>query len=831
MTTGWPALTLTVPLRGLSAGTHTVIPEVYWTSTGTVYSSGSGIGLMRFRGGLVPVRKDGTSILDKPAAWDFIGPNVQVTNVGGTAKVNFNGVAEGVDVTTAELTSNVAINAVDPSFDDITGLSVTVDAVEGERVMMVFWGGLVANSIASTGRLRWVVNGTPTDSWMCTGQWGWQLPFSSSRMSPPLQAGSNTIKLQGSRDSYAMSVQGTDPYQSRIEIIRFKGGYTQPENLPILRYSSASVVGAYAQPGRSPALSVALNDSQRYSAVSPLTVDLSASGLGGLDTGSEAADTWYYVYAVPGATSGTFELMASVTDPATGPTGYPVFRYLGFVRNDSSSNIKPFDYREVGVYRYRDPSDTEAVIYWAEVASPTTGVWNNIDLSTAAPVAVTGAVTLEGVLDSDSGVQQFHIEPGNPPAFTPGTGWNTGRATNFLTGQDSCEESNTRTYPLFDGTLSYMWVQRNNSIDLGVFLREVHDKYLTNVGGSQTQAPTLADTKLPKLTYTAAGQITVAPSPGEPSTVRQALQDGKQRYVLSSLLFDFANGVADLGLDEGTEQASTWYYMYLVPTTGLDDLLTVRASDNPPDTGPTGYSNFKYLGAFYNDSSADIVNFRQVSGDRFEYIGRFNINSSTTITGPYAIDCSATIPITANLGFFAVGAHQFGTGYNSVVLYTSEGGSSSGLTRINVAVNECNADVCGSIPMDSDQQIFRTNTSNDGGVLGGGSVYVMGWADAYLAGDRGGGGQAVAATGGGGGGTTVDSTETVTPAGGGVTSLALTNTPVSATTVKLWQDGVLMRRVTGTPSGLNEWYYNSGLNQAEFNDTLSSTWYYLEWEK
>jgi hypothetical protein len=40
-----------------------------------------------------------------------------------------------------------------------------------------------------------------------------------------------------------------------------------------------------------------------------------------------------------------------------------------------------------------------------------------------------------------------------------------------------------------------------------------------------------------------------------------------------------------------------------------------------------------------------------------------------------------------------------------------------------------------------------------------------------------------------------------------------------------------MRRVTGAPSGLNEWYYNSGSNQAEFNDTLSSTWYYLEWEK
>ncbi|MHC4816597.1 MAG: hypothetical protein ACYTF8_00865, partial [Planctomycetota bacterium] len=79
---GWPALTLSVPLTGLSAGTHTVIPEVSWTSTGTVYAAGSGIGLMRFRGGLVPIRKDGAMVLDKPAAVDYVGPSTQVTNVG-----------------------------------------------------------------------------------------------------------------------------------------------------------------------------------------------------------------------------------------------------------------------------------------------------------------------------------------------------------------------------------------------------------------------------------------------------------------------------------------------------------------------------------------------------------------------------------------------------------------------------------------------------------------------------------------------------------------------------------------------------------------------------
>lgn len=75
-----------------------------------------------------------------------------------------------------------------------------------------------------------------------------------------------------------------------------------------------------------------------------LTATISTSGAGGLDTGSETADTWYAVHAIAD-TSGTnapdvlFSLSATVP---TMPSGYDVFRRLGWARSDSGSDFLEF---------------------------------------------------------------------------------------------------------------------------------------------------------------------------------------------------------------------------------------------------------------------------------------------------------------------------------------------------------------------------------------------------------------------------------------------------------------------------------------------------------
>ena len=80
---------------------------------------------------------------------------------------------------------------------------------------------------------------------------------------------------------------------------------------------------------------------QLVRSASTLTVDITASGAGGLDTGSEANSTWYAVYLIAGPTGIAGMLSTSATTP-TKPAGYPFARRVGWVKNDGSSDLAPF---------------------------------------------------------------------------------------------------------------------------------------------------------------------------------------------------------------------------------------------------------------------------------------------------------------------------------------------------------------------------------------------------------------------------------------------------------------------------------------------------------
>ena len=77
-----------------------------------------------------------------------------------------------------------------------------------------------------------------------------------------------------------------------------------------------------------------LNTGAKLSTVS-FSVAITASGVGGLDTGAEAANTWYYIYALSASTG-------IISTSPTAPTGQTVYALIGAVRNNGASDFIPF---------------------------------------------------------------------------------------------------------------------------------------------------------------------------------------------------------------------------------------------------------------------------------------------------------------------------------------------------------------------------------------------------------------------------------------------------------------------------------------------------------
>lgn len=98
---------------------------------------------------------------------------------------------------------------------------------------------------------------------------------------------------------------------------------------------------------------------------SNITLSLATGGAGGLDTGSEAANTWYFVYLIRKSSNGQVSAVFSAVNESVSGTiaypsgGYDQKRQLPIaVRNDNSSNIRPFYINDWGLnplILYREP--------------------------------------------------------------------------------------------------------------------------------------------------------------------------------------------------------------------------------------------------------------------------------------------------------------------------------------------------------------------------------------------------------------------------------------------------------------------------------------------
>ena len=73
------------------------------------------------------------------------------------------------------------------------------------------------------------------------------------------------------------------------------------------------------------------------------TADITASGAGGLDTGAEASDTWYYIWIIRNSSVGTVDILLSISATVpTLPAGFNQKALVSAARNNSSSDFVDF---------------------------------------------------------------------------------------------------------------------------------------------------------------------------------------------------------------------------------------------------------------------------------------------------------------------------------------------------------------------------------------------------------------------------------------------------------------------------------------------------------
>lgn len=122
-----------------------------------------------------------------------------------------------------------------------------------------------------------------------------------------------------------------------------------------------------------------------------LTAAITSSGANGLDTGTEAPSTWYYVYAIYNPSTKTMaSLLSTSASSPTMPSGYTYKRRVGAVRNTSGSNFAKFYEEQSGYDRVIRFDDWYNDFGGYVLSGGTAATATNVDCSSRAPSTATG---------------------------------------------------------------------------------------------------------------------------------------------------------------------------------------------------------------------------------------------------------------------------------------------------------------------------------------------------------------------------------------------------------------------------------------------------------
>ena len=140
-----------------------------------------------------------------------------------------------------------------------------------------------------------------------------------------------------------------------------------------------------------------------------ITIDATKNGLNGLDTGSLAASTLYYVFAVSDPQSYNIPgAMISASSTPLMPYGYSAWALIGYVATDGASHF-------LKGYWTDDKSSLRTFMYDAPQATASTAGnatnYTAIDLSALVPAVANTPVYIDSALTPSAASQTLKLQP------------------------------------------------------------------------------------------------------------------------------------------------------------------------------------------------------------------------------------------------------------------------------------------------------------------------------------------------------------------------------------------------------------------------------------
>lgn len=323
-------------------------------------------------GGSTIVICNGTTVVNAMTAFNgtFNGAIGTVTpNAGAFTTITATGLIYGAE----------QISAVSTGYDWATAGHWTSAAFQGKSYSFV------------SGASGWTFDGTSTSVF--------RLGFGAVSGTPTsyLNVNSNgNVSIGSTGSTYKLEVAGT--IYSSSGGIRFPDNTTQTS--AAVATVQASVKGSFSKlaasaTGTSASISVSADElvletsGNAYVTVRSvsLTINSAASGANGLDTGTLAASTWYYVYVINNGTTTAGLISASLSSP-TLPSGYTYIARVGAIRTDSTANKYPLAFKQSGRRVQYALTSASNMTAYPTLASGTGGTWSVLTITAWAATSV-----------------------------------------------------------------------------------------------------------------------------------------------------------------------------------------------------------------------------------------------------------------------------------------------------------------------------------------------------------------------------------------------------------------------------------------------------------
>ena len=476
------------------------------------FREGGKLFIARFVGGLIPYQQDGTDVIAAPRAVDVIAP-LNIEDTDGKATLSWLGSGSDGVVATRTATANVSItDSYIHGASPYTVQSEDIEVREGEQVL-INYVGYFRNLESGTTQpyVDLLIDGSIVFSIADqeTTQWHYD-NMSFSYVSEALTAGTHTISIELSK--YQASNSNPTMYGNELHILQFRGGYSTPQNLPLIDGVSGDTFNMIAAAGASSDLWIPMNDGSMLRVTAPYAMDIGTNGAGGLEGSLTVANsTTYFIYAVPHSTNaGEAMFVLSDKDPNpnndNGPANYSVWAYCGFLFYRSTSDLRPV-HQNGANFHFADPTESALQIYFGSAVDPPQTTWYTFstasaaggvgtqrDISAALPMSLIDSIDLQAGCDSDAGDQiAFYVDAREVAWATP-SNWKNLGVVMFHLDNSQRAVTNRQNIPVHSDDVKFMWSGRvGNLFDWSMSVRGYTDKYLTGRGVGQ--AGVLRDTE------------------------------------------------------------------------------------------------------------------------------------------------------------------------------------------------------------------------------------------------------------------------------------------------------------------------------------------------